>query len=153
MHKIYENKGKFILEYQLPKTIYSFIISIVLNMLLKLLALSNDRIIKFKQDKNKEDVNDRKKSLEKLLKIKFIIYFIISFIFLLLFWYYISLFGAIYQNTQLHLLSDTLISFGLSLVYPFIINLIPIYSRIQALSEPKMKRKFLYAFSKVLQLF
>ena len=153
MHKIYENKGKFNLEYQLPKTIYSFIISIVLNMLLKLVALSNDGIIKFKQDKNKEDVNDRKKSLEKLLKIKFIVYFIISFIFLLFFWYYISLFGAIYQNTQLHLLSDTLISFGLSLVYPFIINLIPIYSRIQALSEPKMKRKFLYCFSKVLQLF
>ena len=71
MHKIYENKGKFDIEYQLPKIIYSSLISMVLNTILKLLALSNDSIINFKQDKNKEDVNKRGKELESKLKIKF----------------------------------------------------------------------------------
>ena len=48
-------------------------------------------IIAFKQDKNKKTVNKRALHLEKTLAIKFCLYFIISSIFLLFFWYYISL--------------------------------------------------------------
>ena len=99
MHQIYESKGKFELEYQLPKSIYSSLISMVLDLLLKLLAISNDSIIKFKQNKKIDDVDERGKNLKNTLKIKFILYYIISFIFLLFFWYYISMFGAIYKNT------------------------------------------------------
>ena len=62
------------------------------------------------------------------------------------------MFGAIYRTTQMHLLKDTLISFGLSLLYPFIIYLFPGIFRIPALSDPKAKRKLLYNFSKLLQL-
>ena len=86
------------------------------------------------------------------LKIKFSFYFIISFIFLLFFWYYISLFGIIYKNTQYHLLKDTLISFGFSIFYPFGIYLLPGFFRIPSLSNPKKKRACLYSFSKILQL-
>ena len=125
MHKIYETKGSFNLEYQLPKIIYSSLISLVLNILLKTLALSNNAIINFKNDKSKDDIDKRKVELENNLKIKFILYFILSFIFLLFFWYYISMFGAIYPNTQYHLLKDALISFGLSLIYPLGIYLLP----------------------------
>ena len=153
MHQIYESKGKFELEYQLPKSIYSSLISMVLDLLLKLLAISNDSIIKFKQNKKIDDVDERGKNLINTLKIKFILYYIISFIFLLFFWYYISMFGAIYKNTQLHLLKDTLMSFGISLITPFIINLLPGLFRIPALSDTKKNKKFLYNFSKVLQIF
>ena len=153
MHQIYESKGKFELEYQLPKSIYSSFISMVLDILLKLLAISNDSIIKFKQNKKIDDVDERGKNLKNTLKIKFILYYIISFIFLLFFWYYISMFGAIYKNTQLHLLKDTLMSFGISLITPFIIYLLPGLFRIPALSDTKKNRKFLYNFSKVLQIF
>ena len=38
MHKIYESKGSFDLEYQLPIILYSSIISMILNTLLKILA-------------------------------------------------------------------------------------------------------------------
>ncbi len=62
------------------------------------------------------------------------------------------MFGAIYRNTQMHLLKDTLISFGLSLSYPFVIYLFPGMFRIPALSNPRDKRKLLYNFSKLLQL-
>ena len=71
---------------------------------------------------------------------------------LLFFWYYISMFGIIYRNTQYHLLKDTLISFGISFFYPFGINLIPGIFRIPSLSNPKKKRTCLYNFSKILQL-
>ena len=63
------------------------------------------------------------------------------------------MFGVIYKNTQIHLLKDTLISFGLSLIYPFFINLLPGLFRIPALSNSKRNRKCLYLFSKLLQLF
>ena len=135
------------------KIVYSSLISMILNKLLKLMALSNDTILKFKQNKEKNNINKMGKKLKKKLNIKFILYFIISFIFLLFFWYYISMFGTIYKNTQYYLLEDTLISFGLSMLYPFGIYLLPGLFRIPALSDTNGKKECLYRFSKVLQSF
>ena len=61
----------------------------------------------------------RAEELKTKLIMKFILYFIISTLLLAPFWYYISVFGVIYRNTQIHLLKDTLMSFGLSLFIPF----------------------------------
>ena len=152
MHEIYKNKGSFDLEYQLPKIIYSSLISIILNILFKRLALSEDQILDFKKIKEKKDLDRITTALIKKIKIKFFSYFILSFIFLLFFWYYLSMFCAIYVNTQIHLIKDTLISFGLSLCYPFAIYLIPGIFRIPSLSNRKNKRNLLYGFSKILQL-
>ena len=148
MHKIYENKGSFDLEYQLPTIIYSLLISMILNNILQLLALSNESIIEFKQNKSNDDIDKRQKDLMNKLKIRFILYYIISYIFLLYFWYYLSMFGVIYRNTQYHLLKDTLISFGLSLIYPFGIYLFPGIFRIPSLS--KNNRECLYKLSTIL---
>ena len=69
------------------------------------------------------------------------------------------MFCAIYENTQMHLLNDTLISFGLSLLYPFWIYLLPGMFRIPSLLEGKKNNKSngagkcLYNFSKFLQIF
>ena len=153
MHQIYKKKGAYDLEYEIPKIIYSSLISISLNLPLKLLALSNDNILDFKNTKSTENIELKYKQLNDKLKIKFILYFIISFIFLILFWYYLSMFCAIYRNTQIHLIKDTLISFALSLIYPFAIYLLPGIFRIAALSNPKNKREYLYKFSNILQLF
>ena len=155
MHKIYEDKGKFQFVYQLPQIIYSSIISSVLNSLLKLLALSENVILKFKKNKKIDELDKRKTDLNNKLHIKFILYFIVSTIFLLLFWYYLSMFCAIYRNTQIHLIKDTLISFGLSLLYPFGIYLLPGIFRIPSLSHKHKRRKKeskLYTISKVLQM-
>ena len=152
-HNIYKCNGSFDIEYQLPKIIYSSLISIIFNQILKILALSNDTIIEFKHKKIKTDLKKKYDNLVNKLKIKFILYFIISSIFLFIFWYYISLFDAIYKNTQYYLLKDILISFGLSLLYPLGIYLLPGLFRIPSLSKPKKKRKYLYDFSKILQKF
>jgi magnesium-transporting ATPase (P-type) len=151
MHKIYIDKGLFDWETQIPITIYSFLISTILNIPLSLLGLSNDSIIAFKHLKN-IGIKKKRKKLIFCLKLKFIFYFLISFIFLLFFWYYISIFGVVYKNTQYHLLKDTLLSFALSLFYPFITCLLPGLFRITSLSNPKKKRECLYNFSKIFQL-
>ena len=153
MHNIYINKGSFDIEYQLPKIVYSSLIGIILETFMKMLALSNDDIIEFKQNKKNKNVNKSGNKLKIKLNIKFILYFILSFIVLLFSWYYLSMFGAVFRNTQFYLLKDTLISFGLSLIYPFGINLIPGFFRIPALGNPKKKREYLYKLSKILQIF
>mgnify|MGYP006873156097 CR=1 FL=1 len=152
IHNIYETNGSFRIEYRITKKIYSSFISMALNTLIKFLALSNDAIIKFKQNKKKQNVIERGAALNNTLRKKFILYFTFGFIFLLFFWYYLSMFGAVYINSQFHLLLDTLESFGLSLLYPFGLCLIPGLFRIPALSDPKKKREYLYLFSKFLQV-
>ena len=62
------------------------------------------------------------------------------------------MFGTIFMNTQFHLLKDNLISFSLSLIYPFIINLLPGLFRIPSLSDPKKKKECLYKLSRILQI-
>ena len=95
----------------------------------------------------------RAEDLRTKLTIKFTLFFIIGFLLLAFFWYYISMFGVIYRNTQMHLLKDTLMSFGLSLLIPFVIYLLPGFFRIPALSNKKNKRECLYNFSKILNYF
>ena len=90
------------------------------------------------------------KKKQKCLLIKFILYFILCFLFLLFYWYYISGFCAVYKNTQVYLIKDTAISFSTSLIYPFIISLIPGLLRIPSLNQKEYS--YLYLFSKIIQL-
>ena len=152
MHKIYKNKGAFDILGQLPQIIYSSIISIIFGIVLELLALTEGTILDIKKIKLKQEFKMKIRSLYTKIKCKFLLYFIINTIFLLFFWYYLSMFCAIYSNTQIHLIKDTLLSFTLSLIEPFGIYLIPGFFRIPALSEQNKNRYILYKFSKILQM-
>jgi len=151
IEKIFEDKGMFNFIYHIPQILYSCLISAVLNAILKLFALSEDSVIEFKQDKNTKNAKKRKMDLESKLRCKFAIFFILGFIVLLFCWYYLIMFCAIYRNTQVYLIKDTLISFGLSLCYPLFIYLSPGIFRIPSLSDRKRKRSYLYSISKILQ--
>ena len=143
MHKIYESRGEFDFETQLPIIFYSTIISTILNYPLNFLALTNAAIINFKQNKTKINILKKAKRLIKILSVKFILYYIVSFLFLSFFWYYISMFGVIYRNTQIHLLKDTLMSIDFSLIIPFIVYLMPGLFRIPSISNPNIKKNLL----------
>ena len=146
MHKIHEDGGIFNLAYSLPKIIYSFIISTIINSLIKFLPSSEDDIIQIKKNENSKEKEDLQK-IKKKIKIKFIIFFILCFILLVFFWSYLICFGAIYKNTQIHLIKDTLFSFGLSLLYPFLIYLLSSSFRMASLKHPE----YFYKFSKLLK--
>ena len=63
------------------------------------------------------------------------------------------MFCVIYLNTQVQLLKDTLISFSLSLIFPFVIYLLPGLFRIPSLTNGNNEREYLFNFSKFLQSF
>ena len=152
MHKIYVDEGNFNLIYQIPQIIYSSLISAVINLAIKFLALSQKNIVKIKQEKKIEDIDNKYHKLLATLKTKFISFFIVTFLLLLFFCYYITCFCGIYENTQIHLIKDTIISFTTSLIYPFIICLIPGIFRIISLRAEKGNHELLYKVSKLLQL-
>ena len=125
MHKIYEDKGNFDILFQIPQILYSSVISAIINMILKKLALSEDNILVIKKEKQYNNAIEKSKKIETYIKIKFILFFIIGLIFMLLFSFFISCFCAVYINTQIILIENTLKSFGLSMIYPFRLNLVP----------------------------
>ena len=88
----------------------------------------------------------------KCLYYKFIIFFSVSFILLLFFWYYLASFCAIYQNTQVHLFKDSIISFGLSMMYPLGLYLLPGLFRLPSLKDKKANKETMYKISKIIQL-
>ena len=57
MHKIYEDKGKFNILYQIPQILYSTIISKAIDGLIRTLALSQDNIVELKKEKEKKDID------------------------------------------------------------------------------------------------
>ena len=90
-----------------------------INTFLKLISLSERSILDLKKVRKLNNCLKSAKKLEDCLKKKFIIFSVISFIFMGFFWYFISCFCAVYINTQIILIEDIIISFGLSLVISF----------------------------------
>ena len=152
MHKIYENKGKFDFIYQLPMITYSTLISILLKQIISMLCLTEKDIVKIKKEEIYESSMKMKKTIIKCIKLKFILFFNFVFFFILVFWYYISCFCAIYKNTQVYLIKNTMIGFVGILIYPFIIYLIPGIFRIPALEAEKKDKQFLFKLSKIAQV-
>ena len=148
MHKIYGDKGNYNYLYQIPQILYSSIISWAIKKLLKKLALSEDNILSIRKEKNIKKVFD----IEYFIKIKFILFFAIGIIFMLFFSYFISCFCAIYKNTQIILIENTLMCFCLNLTYPFILNLSPGLFRIPALHAKNKDKICLYKFSNLLAI-
>ena len=151
MHKIYVDSGSFNLNYQLPQILYSFIISSIINYIIEYLSSSENIIISIKSKKFL--YLSHKNKIIRTMKIKFLFFFIITFILILVFWYYISCFCCIYQNTQIHLIKDSLLSFGLSLIYPIFISLVPGIFRIPALRNKKCNKSCMYRLSQIIEFF
>ena len=149
--KLYEiklNNNKYI--YDPNDTIYSSLISAAINKIFKFLAFSNDNILKIKNSKfKKKNLDEKEKKLKKILNIKFILFFILSFIYLIFCWYSLTSFGIIYSNTQKYSMYDGIISFTINVLPSFLVYFIPGFFRKLALSNPKKKKICLYKFSKI----
>ena len=119
MHKIYKDRGKYDLLFQIPQILYSTLISRFIDTLIKNFALTQDDIVEFKQEKEKEKNNYMEKYNKTInkIRIKIISFFVFAFIFLSFFWYYITCFCGIYVNTQIILIKDSVISLLTSLFF------------------------------------
>ena len=149
IHKIYKEEGIYNFIYLIPFILYSFIISHFIFIIIKYFCLSERNICEINYISIKKRDNIIYK-VKRCITIKYICFYILGLIFLIFFWFSLSSFGAVFQNTQIFLIKSTLISFGFSLIYPFIINLIPGIFRIYSLKNSK--RKSIYTINSILQL-
>ena len=147
MHTIYSNNGSYNLMYQIPKIMYSFLVSSVINIILRQLSLSESNLIDIKREKKIKKVKEDSKNVIKYLKLRFLIFFVVSYLLLFFFWYFITCFCGVYTNTQIILIEDSLISFGVSMLSPFGLCLFPGFFRIQALKAPKKDKNLMYQIS------
>ena len=110
-----------------------------------LFFLSDRNIFEIKNEtslKKKLKISDK---VKRILIIKYICFYILGIIFLFFLWYYLSSFSAVYKNTQIFLIINTLICFIISLLFPFVVCGLPAILRNFSL---KNKKEFVYKISK-----
>ena len=124
MHKIFLNYGKYDFIQQIPQILYSTIISQLIQLFLRFISYTDKHVYEIK--KLNPSLKNRKKimGIIRCIKIKLIIFCVFTFLFVWFYWYVVSVFCAVYENTQGIFLLDSFISFLLSNIYPFIIYLI-----------------------------
>ena len=67
--------------------------------------------------------------------------------------FYISCFYGIYENTQIHLINDSVISFITSMISPLGICLLPRIIRQYSLRNKKGNKSSMYKLSRILEYF
>ena len=150
IHQIYKDKGNYNLAYFLPKTFLSFFVAHIFITAIRFIFLSERNILEVKRQETRNQAADQVDRVKKRLIIKYIIFYIAGVLFLILFWYYLSSFGAVYQNSQVLLIVNTFLSSAFSLIYPFVINIIPAVIRKFSLNTDN--REIFYKANKIIQL-
>ena len=150
-HKLYEDEGKYDILYFIPHIFISFAISHIITIIIKLIFLTERNIVEVKNKSTPHLSKIAANVAKRIIKIKNTLFFIFGIIFLGFFWIILSTFGAVYKSTQFIILQNTLISFAISLIYPFIINIIPCIFRISAINSSG-DFECVYQFNLFLQL-
>ena len=151
MHKMYIDYGKYNFYQQIPQIVYSTAVSQLIEVFLCFLSMTDKHFYEIKN----LDYNSRYKTFQiiKCVKIKLTIYFIFTCLMFAFYWYAIACFCAVYANTQFAFIKDSLCSFGLGLLYPFILYLFPAVLRLIALRATNTRLSFIYALSDIIPFF
>ena len=151
MHKIYLDYGKYNFIQQIPQILYSTVVSQIIQVFLCFLSLTDKHYYQVKNLDNK----NRKLILAifRCIKLKIIFFYIFTFIMFIFYWYTISCFCAVYQNTQIIFIKDSLSSFGLGLIYPFALYLFPAVLRTISLKFCLGKLSIIYKLSDIIPFF
>ena len=155
MNKIYsQEEGNNIIAYQLPHIIYSAIFSIFLvRIFVRNFALNDKDAIEIKRQMSKDFAINMKKNRLRCIKIKFVIFFVINFLFLGFSFYFLTSFNAVYKSCQTLLCETTFISFTVTLCLPCVINIVPAMLRNCSLHSANNNNGYCYKISQITQLF
>jgi hypothetical protein len=98
MHKMYLDYGKYNFVQQIPQIIYSTLVSQILEVFLCFLSLTDKYYYQIKELKSKS-INTFLKLL-RCIQLKISIFFLLTGIMFLFYWYTVTCFCAVYENTQ-----------------------------------------------------
>ena len=145
--KKYKNYGTLSFFVGLPKTIFSNLIAFIICVLLD--YLSNNKIEEIiKNEKYSEEFKLIAHKILTLYKCKLIIFFTLSTLLMIITWYFVSAFCAVYYNIQVDWILSGLESCAIGLIIPFITGIIITILWKMSLSY---KKKNLYKVTKWLK--
>ena len=150
MHKLFIDYGKYNFIQQIPQIIYSTIVSQIIEIFICFLSLTDNYYYQIKECKPL--TKDILMKNMKCIKIKITIFYIFSFLMFCFYWYFITCFCAVYQNTQISFIKDSISSFALGIFLPFIVYIFPSLFRIISLKS-KSKIECVYKFSNLIPFF
>ena len=149
IHKIYEKGNANDIGLFIPYILISLIICYVLDKIIRYMSSSDSCIYSINNEKLYNNAKIRANQVRKLLFVKYICFYILGFVSLLIFGYYLAAFGSVYQNTQYILIKNVIISYIISLIFPFIFIALPSILRRYSLKDAS--RKWIFNLSKYLQ--
>ena len=155
LHNLFISNGKISIFSNISKIIITIVISSTIKNLLLLVIFPEKDIVKIRKTEPQK-TSKRNEEIHKTISIVIIkcyIFFFVNIIFLSLIWIYIACFFMIFKNTQIYVIQNTLISFGVSMVAPFILYFIPPFVRkLSIKGHGSQCRHFLYIISTILQV-
>ena len=152
MHKLFLTYGKYDFIQQIPQITYSTIITQIIEVFLCFLSLTDKYFYLIKTSIIRGNIRNIKHII-KCIKIKLYIYYIFIFMFFFIYWYIISIFCGVYRNTQIPFIKDSIISFSIGLLYPFVLYFLSACLRICSLRGSKKRLKCIYNFSYIIPFF
>ena len=151
MNKLYLSYGKYDFVQQIPQIIYSKLVSNIIEVFLCYLSLTDKHYYEIKALSKSDKIKIF--SVIKCARIKLIIFFVVTFLIFLFYWYLITAFCAVYENTQITYIKDCLLSMVLGFFTPFIIYFFPSLLRIISLRCKCCDLKFMYKLSEMIPIF
>ena len=132
----------------IANTVYSSLLSTTLLIILKFICLTHNSVRVLRKYRDVEFAKKKSICVLRCIKIRLVIYYLLSFAFLAIFGYYILCFCAIFENTQIELVKSTFTSWLISLLYPLAICFIT--SIFRSLSF-KCNNRILYLIKTLMQ--
>ncbi len=151
MHKIFLSYGKYDFIQQIPQIVYSTIVSQIIEVFLCFLSMTDTHIYEIKDlTIEPKNINVIKQTFDRINR-KLFIYWLFTFICFLGYWYIVAVFCAVYENTQIIFIKDSLISSLTGFIYPLILYTFPAAFRKCAIRCKT--NKCLYKFSEIIPFF
>ena len=154
MHRKYAENEDFTFVQKLPQLLFTLIVTHVIEVILCFFSMTDTAYYEIKSlPKNKEN-QEKIVNIIDCVKKKLIGFYVFTFILFLFYWYFISAFCAVYQNTQIIFLRDSGTSFLISLIDPFFIYAFTCLLRVISLSACfKKKLCCIYKLSDIIPIF
>ena len=150
MRALYIYKGNTNAAVHVPNIVLSSLCSFIASLIVRYVCLGERDIAKITSVTNLEERKQLAKRARKIATIKLIVLYVVSGILLLLCWYYVSAFCAVFKNSQKNYLINFIICFIVCNLWPVLTSFIPATMRRCALDDNK---ECLYKASQIVSVF
>ena len=154
MHRKYTQGEDLTFVEKLPQLLFTLIGAHIIEVILCFFSMTDVHIYEIKSLPKEEKNSETLLNIMDRMKRKLVWFFVITFLLFLFYWYFISAFCAVYQNTQMIFLRDSGISILTSFLDPFVIYGITTILRLISLSLCcKKKLGCIYKLSDIIPIF